>query len=226
MTEQQWLNAGDPELMLEDLFQLRSCSARKLRLLAAACCRRFWHLMGEPTAPRVIDDAESFADGEVGDWKRRHIRSQLQPQVRHSGAWDAGQALVDLFDPTPGVAARECQQKIISFRFCFASEGLRNSEEYQAAKDRDEEKSRLSDLYRCIFGNPFRPVTIEPCWFSETVVALATGIYTDRAFDRLPILADALEEAGCDLPDILHHCRGDGPHVRGCWVVDVILNKS
>ena len=61
---------------------------------------------------------------------------------------------------------------------------------------------------------------------TETVFALATGIYTERAFDRMPILADALEDAGCDNADILEHCRGDGPHVRGCWVVDLILEKE
>lgn len=68
--------------------------------------------------------------------------------------------------------------------------------------------------------------TPEPRWRSETVLALAAGIYAEGAFDRLPILADALEEAGCDNTDILAHCRGPGPHVRGCWVVDLILGKS
>ena len=85
---------------------------------------------------------------------------------------------------------------------------------------------RLCTSIRDIFGNPFRPVTLDSRWLSETVVALATGIYADRAFDRMPILADALEEAGCDHPDILAHCRGAGSHVRGCWVVDLILGKS
>lgn len=79
---------------------------------------------------------------------------------------------------------------------------------------------------RDIFGNPFRPVAFSQKWRSDTAVSLATGIYADRAFDRLPILADALEEAGCDHPDILTHCRGPGPHVRGCWVVDAVLGKS
>ncbi len=82
------------------------------------------------------------------------------------------------------------------------------------------------DLLHCVFGNPFRPVEFANSWRSETVVALASGIYAERAFDRLPILADALEEAGCDHPDMLAHCRGPGPHVRGCWVVDLVLGKS
>jgi hypothetical protein len=81
-------------------------------------------------------------------------------------------------------------------------------------------------LLRDIFGNPFRPVAVDPSWRTSTVVTLAEGIYADRAFDRLPILADALMDAGCDNADILAHCRGDGPHVRGCWVVDLVLGKS
>jgi hypothetical protein len=79
---------------------------------------------------------------------------------------------------------------------------------------------------RDIFGNPFRPVTVDPSWRTPTVTALAEAIYADRAFDRPPVLADALEEAGCDNADVLAHCRGDGPHVRGCWVVDLVLGEN
>jgi hypothetical protein len=84
---------------------------------------------------------------------------------------------------------------------------------------------RFVAFFRCVFGNPFRPVTFSPSWLTPTVTALATGIYADRAFDRLPILADALQEAGCEDEQVLAHCRGDGPHARGCWVVDGVLGK-
>ncbi|MBP3959963.1 hypothetical protein J8F10_32375 [Gemmata sp. G18] len=73
---------------------------------------------------------------------------------------------------------------------------------------------------------PFRPVALDPAWLTSTVVALAQGIYDGGAFDRLPILADALQDAGCDSKDVLGHCRGPGPHARGCWVVDLLLNKE
>ena len=75
-------------------------------------------------------------------------------------------------------------------------------------------------------ANPFRPVTADPRWLTATAVALAQAIYEDRAFDRMPILADALEEAGCDDADVLTHLRGDGPHARGCWAVDLVLGKE
>jgi hypothetical protein len=84
----------------------------------------------------------------------------------------------------------------------------------------------LTTLLRDIFGNPFRPVTGDPFSLTLTVRTLAEGIYADHGFDRLPILADALQDGGCVNADILTHCRGDGPHVRGCWVVDLVLGKE
>jgi hypothetical protein len=84
-------------------------------------------------------------------------------------------------------------------------------------------------MLRCIFGAiPFRPVALDPAYLTRdggTIPRLAQAIYDDRAFDRLPILADALEEAGCTNADILDHCRQPGPHVLGCWVVDLLLGK-
>ena len=82
---------------------------------------------------------------------------------------------------------------------------------------------------RDIFGNPFRPVTLDHAWLrwnDGAAVAIAQRIYDERRFQDLPILADALEEAGCTSGDILEHCRGPGPHVRGCWVVDLVLGKE
>ena len=77
-----------------------------------------------------------------------------------------------------------------------------------------------------VFGNPFRPVTADPRWLTSTVISIAQSIDADHAFDRLPILADALEEAGCDNPDVLNHLRGDGLHVKGCWAVDLVLRRE
>jgi hypothetical protein len=84
-------------------------------------------------------------------------------------------------------------------------------------------------LLRDIFGNPFRPIAINSAllaWNDGTVQKIAQGIYDKRAFDLMLILADALEEAGCTEQDILAHCRSGGEHVRGCWVVDLLLGKE
>jgi hypothetical protein len=81
-------------------------------------------------------------------------------------------------------------------------------------------------LRRDIFGNPFRPAAFSPSWRTDTAVTLARIMYDSRDFSAMPILADALQDAGCDSDDILNHCRGDGTHVRGCWVVDLVLGKE
>ena len=79
---------------------------------------------------------------------------------------------------------------------------------------------------RDIFGNPFRPVAFSPEWRTSTAVAIAQGMYESRDFGAMPILADALQDAGCDSADVFDHFRGPGPHVRGCWVVDLVLGKT
>jgi hypothetical protein len=84
----------------------------------------------------------------------------------------------------------------------------------------------VCQLLHDIFGNPFRPVAFDPAWRTDTAVALARQMYESRDFGAMPILADALQDAGCDSADVLDHCRGLGPHVRGCWVVDLVLGKS
>jgi hypothetical protein len=91
------------------------------------------------------------------------------------------------------------------------------------------EPAEKAAFLRDLFGNPFRPLAINPAWLAwndGTVVKLAQSIYDDRAFDRLPILADALEDAGCNDAELLSHLRGPGPHVRGCWALDLILGRS
>jgi hypothetical protein len=84
----------------------------------------------------------------------------------------------------------------------------------------------LPGLLREVVANPFRPVTLDPCWLSSSVVAIARRLVEARDFSAMPILADALQDAGCENDAILDHCRGPRPHVRGCFVVDLILGQS
>jgi hypothetical protein len=90
----------------------------------------------------------------------------------------------------------------------------------------EEELAAQAVLLRDIFGNPFHPVALHSAWLTQDVVKLAESVYSGQDFNALPILADALEEAGCDNADLLNHCRGRGPHVRGCWVVGCFLGKE
>lgn len=82
------------------------------------------------------------------------------------------------------------------------------------------------DLIRCVFGNPYRRTGTDPAWRTEAAVGLARGVYESRDFGPMPVLADALEDAGCTAADVLGHCRAGGPHARGCWVVDGLLGRG
>jgi hypothetical protein len=90
----------------------------------------------------------------------------------------------------------------------------------------DEAPPLTVALLREVFGNPLRPVAFDPSWRTDTAVALARRMYESRDFSAMPILADALQEAGCDDEELLNHCRSKGPHVRGCWVVDLVLGRK
>jgi hypothetical protein len=88
-------------------------------------------------------------------------------------------------------------------------------------------RATLIPFFRDIFGNPFRPVSFSPEWRTDTALSLAKQMYESRDFSAMPILADAIQDAGCDSEDILNHCRdANQPHVRGCWVVDLVLGKE
>jgi len=204
MTEEEWLACTDPQPMLE--YVRGGATDRKLRLFACGCCRPKWDLLSETSRAAVVV-AEKFADGET--------TRQAMKKARRA-AWDGWRFPMLL-------AACHAADLWAWQGACAAAD----SAAPRLGTDRDVAGMRSQcDLLRCVLGNPFRPVTAEARWLTSTAVGLAQTIYVERAFDRLPILADALEEAGCDDPDVLSHLRGDGPHVRGCWVVDLVLGKG
>jgi hypothetical protein len=89
-----------------------------------------------------------------------------------------------------------------------------------------QHQTALADTYRALYPNPYVPLAWDLAWFTSTVRALAAHIYNSRKFDVMPILADALQDAGCDDEQVLARCRGAGPHARGCWVLDAVLGKT
>jgi hypothetical protein len=110
-----------------------------------------------------------------------------------------------------------------------AYSALRREAQQQKTRREAAQKAEAAvqcDLYRDVFRYPYDPPPFDPQWRTDTVVTIADGIFRDRAFDRLPILADALEDAGCDAADVLAHCRADRPHVRGCWVIELVLDPD
>lgn len=215
MTEAEWLAATYPMPMLQLL--IGKVSDRKMRLLGVAIARASWDRLEDERSRRAIDLAELFADGSVGI-------PELQSVV--DGAWDVRD---EMWDAGPEKAddrlwvaeAAALTSSLREWNRTFHHPG--GTDDYYPFR---LPKPTHCDLIRDIFGNPFRPVAVVPAWLTSTAVAIAQGIYADRAFERLPILADALQDAGCENADILAHCRGEGPHVRGCWVVDLVLGKQ
>jgi hypothetical protein len=140
-------------------------------------------------------------------------------------------ASVDALGRTTG--AFDCLQGVV-WQTTQAVAYLKSTGFGEAVEGGDpQERVAQSALLREIVGNPFRPVSIDPSWQTPTVTNLATAAYQKRSLPsgklqpaRLAVLTDALEEAGCTNADILSHCRSAGPHVRGCWAVDLILGKQ
>jgi hypothetical protein len=224
MTEAEWLACADPRPMLKA--RRGGLSLRKLRLFACACARRIRALIPENRYRRLVEAAEAFADGALS-------ADDLRAALHHAvyGKRFRGRKAVY---GTPAVYAAcwtaNTRAPVIERSAAEAAQAVgdaaarsRSSRRWKEA--RAGEHAAQAVMLRCVAGNPFRPVAIDPAWLTSDVVALARGIYEERAFDRLPILADALQDAGCDNADVLDHCRGPGPHVRGCWVVDLILGQ-
>ena len=234
MTEAEWLGAADVKSMVA--IPAVVSNERKLRLFGVACARVL--LSGLESArvhapwskhPRLmksLDAAERYADGVITHPTLRKWGNEVSritetrvPRHPERGA------------PDPQwLASMAAQYTTFNTNIHVAWEGaigiiLDRPEHHFGAWGR-KLPERLGDVLRDVFGNPFRPVAFGAAWRTDTAVSIARGMYESRDFGAMPILADALEDAGCDNDDLLAHCRGSGPHVRGCWVVDLVLGKE
>jgi hypothetical protein len=219
---------------------------RKERLFAFACCRSVWNLLSEEVHRTAILVAERHTDGLATDaelgaavalvHRYRRKRSELDRAVYDAVRYPRGGPYVDA-----GLVAGHIARVIASVAapnpsptervYWVGDEMIRerpppNADRLLWNTTTANCELEQAKLVRDIFGNPFRPAAFDPRWGTGDIVALARGIYEDRAFDRLPLLVDALMDAGCDNEDVLAHCRSDGPHVRGCWVLDLVLGKE
>jgi hypothetical protein len=220
VTEAEWLACDDPDPMLE--FVGGRTSPRKLRLFAAACFRWDWAAWTSRRERAAVETAERMADGlaaadecakvsaalirrldELDDWGDLecipHVPAAI---VRPDFGWQEASLCV-------GQVQSKAEFGPESFEGCGA-----------------EVLIELAALLRDVVGIPFRPAPFDRWWRTADAVGLARGIYEDGVFDRMPLLADALMDAGCADDDILCHCRSAGPHVRGCWVVDRVLGAA
>lgn len=212
MTADEWRACSDPQKMIVAVN--RRVSERKWRLVGCAFCRRIWHLLPHHFNRELVLAVEENPTGEFEDPDlNAAIRASSRVESEHRddlGYW----------------AVKNLGRSYYKLKPLLAAGRAAVSAAYRvehAGGDREAETAAHADLVRCVLGDPFRPVAFDPTWRTETAVTLARGVYDLHAFDRLPILADALEEAGCDHPDVLTHCRGPGPYARGCWVVDAVL---
>jgi len=241
MTEQEWLECTDPMPMLEYLlakhlannFEMRQVAsramrgrngwARKFRLYACGWCRRFWNNIQDRRLRNAVAITEEYADGLVNDTEFRTAKRQARAAY--------AQALTSQGELSWEASVASLVMHVMSRRFIPGWNPHRDSETGKRSENTEREVQELmrfqSGLLRDLFGPlAFRPITIDPRWLTSTVIDLAQAIYDEHAFERMPILADALMDAGCDSEEIIAHCRSDGPHVRGCHVVDLLLGKG
>ena len=220
MTEAEWLACIQPQHMVALLspededgpsaFHGKA-SDRKLRLLACGLARRMWDRIELPSVCRAVELAEQVADGLVR--KSEHAIAEQLLNVSRAA----------LKAITSGQVAEKVHCAALASASMFARQADWTAS--SLAAQTKLKKQGVAVVIRDIFGNPFRPVAFSPSWRSDTALSLARGMYESRDFGAMPILADALQDAGCD-DDVLNHCRGKGPHVRGCWVVDLVLGKE
>jgi hypothetical protein len=212
MTEAEWLACRDPH---ETLGAVGTGSTRRLRLLACAALRRVWSEIRDDRCRDQLRAAEQYADDLITDAALDRASAEADAAYEEVIAGRRHSEVVALHAAV-ATAAGEIEARQISLVFRAAAD---------VAPFGSNEPAIQAGLVREIFGNPFRPPHFNAAWRTSDVLPLATGIAAANAFDRMPILADAPQDAGCDDDDLLGHCRGPGPHVRGCWAVDLVLGK-
>lgn len=229
MTEEEWLGAKDFASMLD--FLQDKVSDRKLRLFACACSRRIGNSLTED-AQQLVAFAEDYADGHADCASRRRLATSdfLPEGIGLLLAVEIDRRTLDLHTEA---VARVLARREVSFptpsdgsvKYMRAVKRVLNSTKWKTAiQNERREQSRL--LLEVAGLLPFRAIPFDTAWRTPPVTALAEVIYRERAFDRLPNVADVLEEAGCDNQDILTHCRQPGEHVRGCWVIDLLTGRK
>lgn len=245
MNEMEWSNNAQP---IDKLTSIRpTANDRKLLLYAIVCCRSIWHLYEDERCRRAVQVAQAFVEDDLprselvaaSDAVREAFRI-ADEDLRHIAKRIDGRFSRDSYGPWRRARLRHVlAQTAMHFDGdAFHAAHWASTYARKAAGDvswasvfpmtpEREPEGCAQDCYlRDIFGNPYRPAKVQVHWRTRDVVALAQAIYDGWDFDRMPELARDLEAVGCGNVTILNHCRGPGPHVRGCWVVDMCLSKT
>ena len=220
--EERWVDLKSPNQMLNFLQNYGKIhNIRKLQLSSVAFLRSIWNIgaMKNIHNQKAVEMVENFADGNIGIEELNNTIEDHKVTL------------------SPIINAEYSDNPVSAYDFAMqssttsvASIGLSVGGEEEAPR-RNQEVIFQANLVRDIFGNPFEtnPPVINPEWLAwdgGVVKNMADRIYNERDFAALPVLADALQDAGCDDERILSHLRGSGPHVRGCWCLDLILGKE
>jgi hypothetical protein len=235
MTEEQWLSCTDPTPMLE--FLHGKASGRRFHLLACACCREIWPLLGDDRSRAAVEVSEAFADGRASEheleatWAAASAAAQAAGTEAERLAASAARASTGAWAAAPAEWAASLAAGAQTRGPAAGSAGEQARTVLYATERRQQAR-----LVRCIFDNPFRSVEVASAWLAWRAGAapkLAQAIYEERSLPsghldaaRLAVLADMLEEAGATDAQLLTHLRSAGPHVRGCVAVDAILGRG
>jgi hypothetical protein len=203
-------------------------SERKRRLFECACCRIVWQQLNDERTRHAVEVAELYADGLVDDAEREAASGFAR------AAWDAERAGVlpphddpyHLFIYRPYSAAAYNATLAMGWWGGAPAFDAPSKIIIEAAPDQVTMRAAVNSVFAELFGDPFDPVAFDRVWRTTTALSLASQMYESRDFSAMPILADALQDAGCEDEQILSHCRSNGQHVRGCWVVDLVLGKE
>ena len=215
MGPKDWAACTQVDLMLKGLDPKKH--RRKWVLFNCACCRRVWDQMSEDCRP-YVEAAERYALGTGLKKDLGPLRGPVNVVVAK---------FPYLSDQRPWHAAVAASTVTNTTRYCAWNAARAVDEAGRVAYRR--ERHAQADLLREVIGNPFRPVAVEPAWLTwngGAVPKMAQAVLAEARFSDLPILADALQEAGCEEAELLGHLRGPGPHVRGCWALDLCLGKA
>jgi hypothetical protein len=249
MTEQEWQACTDPRAMY--LEYNATSTERQARLYAVACCRRIWHLLVDERSRLAVRTAERLADGEATSEERQAVYAAARAANREAEAKANARVQAPGMVDFDNAAEATCAAASSAQYSCERSEPPHIRESIwhagsaaayavafltaakvgcslkgdPAQRARRAEHAIQVPLLRDILGNPFRPVVVAPESLTPAVVDLAKAFYVDGRFDRLADLADRVEATGFGQKEVLAHLRSPDAHIRGCWAVDLLLNK-
>jgi hypothetical protein len=227
MTEAEWLACANARDMLA--FLTSRASERKVRLFTCACWRRRWPQFAEPESSQAVACAERYADG-LCSWAQvkaayteAEARRLVLSQALAAASWGTDRAAFRTAQDRHRAAAAAADTAVAGYEFA-AEQVLRMVQEGATKRQR----AGWADLVREVFGNPFHAAAIDPVYLSRNggiALQVAQSIYDEDRFSEVGVLADALEEAGAPV-DLVTHLRSPGPHVRGCWAVDLCTGRD